>query len=369
MHQSQSRHGAAPQALFGHKVQTRRAAARRAAAANRLPQQSDARGSSAPVFARKGLQQFALAIARHPGQAHDLARPHLQLDALQIHAEMIARGQRQIVHAQHHLTRPLRARRQGRWLGANHHAAERGIAFVARVAIARHTACTQHRALVAQGANFVQLVADIQNAAPFGCQLPQHGKKTLHRLRRQHRGGLIQNQQARIGQQGADDFHALHLAHAQRVHQPLRVDGQVVGGRLFGHHLCHFRQGMARLQAQPHVLRHAQRLEYIEVLKHHGYAQRARLLRIGHAHDAPVHGDGAAIGLGGTVDDLHQGGFARAVFAQHRVDFTGLHQQIDRVISHHAGIGLGNARQLQAGWCGRHGQKQRCAGWAGLAPN
>ena len=303
-----------------------------------------------------------MAIARHTGQAHDFACPHLQLDALQIHAEMVTRRQRQIVHAQHHFTCPLRARRQRGRLGANHHAAERGIAFVARVAITRHTACAQHRALVAQGANFVQLVADIQNTAPFGCQLPQHGKKAFHRLRRQHRGGFIQNQQARIGQQGADDFHALHLAHAQRVHQPLRVDGQVVGGRLFGHHLCHFRQGVARLQAQPHVLRHAQRLEYIEVLKHHGNAQRARLLRIGHAHDAPVHGDGAAIGLGGTVDDLHQGGFARAVFAQHRVDFTGLHPQIDRVISHHAGIGLGNARQLQTGWYGRHGQKQRCAG-------
>ena len=146
------------------------------------------------------------------------------------------------------------------------------------------------------------------------------------------------------------------------MHQALRVNRQVVGGGLFGHHLRDFGQGVARLQTQPDVLRHRERLEHIEVLEHHGNAQRPRLLRVGQAHHAPVHGDGAAIGLGGTVDDLHQGGLACAVFAQHGVDFARLYPQIDRIIGHHAWVGLGDAGQLQAGrWCSGHVRNNRLA--------
>ena len=279
VHESQRRHRAAPQAFFRHKMQTCRAALVRTAAANGPALQGDGGSIRAPVFARKRLQQFALTVARYTRQPQNFARAHLQRNLLQIHPKGIARRQTQAMHAQYHVASPMRALRQHRRFGANHHAAQRGVAFVARIAIAAHAPRTQHRAAVAKCPDFMQFVADIKNAAPLVGQLAQHAEKALHRLRRQHRGGFIENQQARVGQQRADDFHPLHFTHAQGVHQPPRVDRQMIGCGLVRHHLRHLRQRMACLQTQPDVLRHGERLKQAEMLEHHGDAQRPRLLR------------------------------------------------------------------------------------------
>jgi hypothetical protein len=58
-------------------------------------------------------------------------------------------------------------------LGADHQARQRGIALLARVALAGDLAAAQHRAGGAQRADFMQLVADVQDAAAFGGQLAQ----------------------------------------------------------------------------------------------------------------------------------------------------------------------------------------------------
>ena len=145
--------------------------------------------------------------------------------------------------------------------------------------LTRPARSTVQRWQSARRTDCLQVVADIKSAAPLVGQLAQHAEKALHRLRRQHRGGFIENQQARVGQQRADDFHPLHFTHAQGVHQPPRVDRQMIGCGLVRHHLRHLRQRMACLQTQPHVLCHGERLKQAEMLEHHGDAQRPRLLR------------------------------------------------------------------------------------------
>ena len=152
----------------------------------------------------------------------------------------------------------------------------------------------------------MQLVADVEDAAALAGQLFQHHKQLLYRLRGEHRGGLVEDEQLRIGQQGANDLHPLHLAHTQGVHGAAGVGVQPVFGGLGGDALGDFRQRQRFVQAQPHVLGHGERVKQTEVLKHHADAQRPRLLRVANMHRLAVEMHRAFVGLDGAVDDLHQ---------------------------------------------------------------
>ena len=184
---------------------------------------------------------------------------------------------------------------------------------------------------------------------PSRRQLAQHDEQLLHRLRRQHRGRLVEDQQLRVGEQRADDLHPLHLAHRQRVHRPRGSMSQAVLGGLGRDAARHLGQRQARVQAEPDVLGHRQRVEQAEVLEHHADAQRARLLRVAHVHRLAVPSHAAFVGLDRAVDDLHQRRLAGAVLAQHRVGLARLHGQRDVVVGHHRRVALGDALQLQAG--------------------
>ena len=49
----------------------------------------------------------------------------------------------------------------------------------------------------------------------------------------------------------------------------------------------------------------------------------ACLLRVAHLHGLAVEVHAAFVGLDRAIDDFHQRGLARAVFAQHGVDLAG----------------------------------------------
>ena len=92
------------------------------------------------------VQQLFLAVARHPGNAHDLARLHLELQVDQIDTELVLARQRQAVHAQHRGTGLHLAVLQRGRLGADHQARQRGVGLLGRVAHARDLAAAQHGA-------------------------------------------------------------------------------------------------------------------------------------------------------------------------------------------------------------------------------
>ena len=139
----------------------------------------------------------------------------------------------------------------------------------------------------------------------------------------------------------------LHLAHAQRVHRAQWVDFEAVLGRLRSDALRHLGQRLGLVQAQPDVFGHGERVEQAEVLEHHGNAQLPRLLRVADVHHAPIHLHRPFVRLDGAVDDLHQRGLARAVLAQHGMDFARAHRQGHATVRHHGRVALGDAGQLQ----------------------
>ena len=83
---------------------------------------------------------------------------------------------------------------QGWRLCANHQSTERCIGFFTRVANTRHFTATKHCTGCAKLSDFMQFVADVQQAATFTDQLFQDDKKFFNRLRGQHRGGLVQDE-------------------------------------------------------------------------------------------------------------------------------------------------------------------------------
>ena len=315
--------------------------------------QANHAGRGTHILAIQCGQQFVLAVARHAGYAHHFSGTHLERHALQFGTELVLARQAQAIHLEHLLAGRAGLLAQGRRLRADHHAAERGVALLLRIALSTHTPASQHGTGRAQGTDFMQLVADIQNAAALGGQTPQHLEQALHRLRREHGSGLVQNQQARIGQQGADDLDALALAYPQRMHGTLRIQRQAVDGSLLADHGLDLRQAVAAIQTEPDVLGHRERIEQAEVLEHHGDAQRTRLLRRFHTYRLAIDGNAAFVSLHSAVDDLHQRGFAGAVLTQHGMDLSRLYRERDSLVGCDTGVALGNVGKLQSG-CG-HG--------------
>ena len=133
--------------------------------------------------------------------------------------------------------------------------------------------------MVAQGADLIELVADVEDGAALLGQVAQGHEQPGDSLGREHGGGLVQDQQLGVGHQGAHDFNALALTDAEVVHRAGGVDLQAV----FAGHLADaggdLGQAHGLVQAQPDVLGHAEGVEQREVLEHHADAQGARLLR------------------------------------------------------------------------------------------
>ena len=202
------------QALLGHEAHAQGPPAGRVEVAHILAAHAHRLVIPHHLFARDGPQQLLLAVARDPGNAHDLTAAHLQADVPQLGAEGIVRGVVQATELQAQLTfRPGLAVAAGREVLPDHHAGHGLGGLLGRVAGAGHPAPPQHRRPVAELLDLVELVADVEDAHPLGGQLPQGLEELAHRLGREHRGGLIQDEQAGILKQAADDLHPLTFAH------------------------------------------------------------------------------------------------------------------------------------------------------------
>ena len=249
-------------------------------------------------------------------------------------------------------------------LRADHQPRQAGVALLARIDLARHPARAQHRAAMAQGADLVELVADVEDRAALVGEPAQRDEQRLHRLRRQHRGRLVQDQQPRRGHQRAQDLDPLALAHRQRMHRALGIERQAVLGRERAHAGADRVQRHRLVESQPDVLRRGQRIEQREVLVDHADAQRARLRRRTRRPRCAVPQQFAGVGLHRAGDDLHQGGLAGAVLAEHRMDLARRHRQRHRVVGLHAGVLLADAAEFQAWRCHGDGRVLRISGSA-----
>ena len=176
-------------------------------------------------------------------------------------------------------------------------------------------------------------------------------------LRDQHRGRLVQDEDAGAAVEHLEDLDALPVADAELLDQPVGLHAQPVRvGDLLdpagGGAGVEPAEG-ARLRAEHHVLQDGQVVGQHEVLVDHADAGGDRLGRGVEADLPPVDGDGALVRLLHAVEDLHQGRLAGAVLPDDGVHRAGPHDDLDVGVGHHAGEALGYAAQLDGRCAGR----------------
>ncbi len=211
-------------------------------------------------------------------------------------------------------------------------------------------AAAQHRGGVAQRADLVQLVADVEDAAALGGEPAQRLEQLQHRLRRQHRGRLVHDQQLRASAAGSARS---RRAGARRPTCCAPGGAGRSAGRSFP-----TPRGCAR-RAGPARSRSSSASEMFSATVSVSNSEKCwntmpMPSRRASAGLAIVHRPAfpqrcvPASGLGHAVDDLHQRALAGAVLAQHGVDLAGAHLEVDVVVRDHRRIALGDAAQDEA---------------------
>jgi hypothetical protein len=136
------------------------------------------------------------------------------------------------------------------------------------------------------------------------------------------------------------------------VHQAARFHRQAIDARNRFDALGELAEIGAPGEREGHVLDHGQRLEEREVLEHHADADGARMRGIGDPDRGPFPAHLPGIGLDAAVDDLHQGGLAGTVLAEHSVNLPRHDGQIDVLVRHARRVDLRDPAQVEQ-WLAR----------------
>ena len=288
--------------------------------------------------AGNAVDQFRLAVAVDAGDAHDFAPAHLEGNVLYGVVAVRLGGHGHVLNLQHNF-----ARMGGAFfhveihVAAHHHGAQLFHGGVLCFHGADVFALAQNAAAICHGHDFRQLVADEEDGLAFSGQVLHDLHQFFDFLRRQHGGGLVEDQ----------DF-IVPVEHLQNLCALLHTDGNILN-LCVGIHLqaVFFRQrndlfpgllflqeahGADRFHAHDDVIQHREALHQLEVLVHHADAQVVGVVRIVDLNFFAVLFDGALFRLIKAEKNAHQGGFPGPVFAQQRVDFSVAQLQGDIVV-------------------------------------
>ena len=228
-------------------------------------------------------------------------------------------------------------------LAAHHHGGQHALVHIAGVLHTHQLACAHHAHPVGDGHDLVQLVGDDDDGhLLFPDDPADHGEKLVGLLGGEDGGGLVQDQHVRAPVQGLENLHPLLQSHADVLHPIPGVHlqsvlrhqllGQGVGLLQIGEHTV-----LAGLPAQNDVLRHGEGGHQHEVLMHHAHATGDGLAGVEACNLLALDDHLAAGGGVHAVEDVHQRGLARAVFAHQGEHLALADVQGHVVVGQHAG--------------------------------
>ena len=351
-------------AVFGDTGDTLRHQPGRACL-QRLAQQQHA-ACAQGAGAAEQLSQRHLAVARHTGHGHDLARVQAQVHVAQMLPPRRQRvGGLQHTHGCAHV---LRGAAHGRGQRMAHHPlCQLGLAGALGWRFGHHLAVAQHHQPVRHTQHLGQLVADEDDGQPLRHHLAQGVEQGLALLRGEHGGGLVEDEDARAAVQRLEDFHPLALPHRQAAHAGVQRHLQAEAGR---HRLQPFgglgaaAEGLPqRLGAHEYVVQHGEVVGQGEVLVHHADARSQRRLGCARRQRLAEHLDLPAVGGVVAEQDGHQRGLARAVLAQQGQHLARMQRERNGVVGRERTEAFGDARQTQdrGRGCGRLCHGFHCA--------
>ena len=231
---------------------------------------------------------------------------------------------------------------------ANHHGGQNALVHVLRFRNTHQFALAHHAHAVGDCHDLVQLVGnDDDGHLLFLHNAANDGKKLVRLLRGQHRRRLVKDQHVCAAMQGLQNLHALLKTHADFRHSVVGIDLQAV----FLHQLLGDGNGLFEvieelvptgLVAQHDVLRHGKGGHQHKVLMHHADAAGNGAAGAEMRNFLPLDKDLAAGGRIQAVENVHQGGLSRTVFAHKRKNLALADVKRHVMICQHAGKLHGN---------------------------
>ncbi len=213
-------------------------------------------------------------------------------------------------------------------------------------------AVAQDRDAVADGAQFLQAVRDINHAQ---AAIPQsaHDAEYFLRLRAgQRRCRLVEDDQARSLLNGSANLDQLLPRGTELSHAPLGIQGKLVARDEIGrapHHLTavHPPQRKPFFAAQKNVFGHGEMRRQQRFLVHHGDPVRGRFRRVAEAHRLAAPQHFAAVGGLQAGDNLHQRGFAGAVLPHQQMNLAAVDRKVSPAQRDHAAESFFDSLQIE----------------------
>ena len=194
----------------------------------------------------------------------------------------------------------------------------------------------------------------------------QHVEQRVALGRRQDRGRLVENEDARVAVERLQNLDPLAHADRQIADTGVGVDRETVALRKLGDALARgpaVDEGSApRLGAIDDIFPGRQRAEQLERLMHHAQARRHRVDRRTEANGRVAHANLARVRRLQAEQDAHQRRLARPVLAHHAVDLAAFGREIHAVIGDKAAVALDDADGFDLG----HETRPGSAGYLAL---
>ena len=181
-------------------------------------------------------------------------------------------------------------------------------------------ALSEDRYAVGDSQHLVELMGDDDDGFAVRFHVAEHLEELVGLLRRQHRGGLVENQNVRTPVKGLDNLQRLLLRDSHVVDLAVGIDIKAVTIADFldalGDRASVFRLGL--VHAQRHILGSGENVDQLEVLVDHANTQGVSVLRGLDMNLFAVHKDLSRIRMIDAREHIHQCGLAGTVLSEKR---------------------------------------------------
>ena len=339
-------HAALAFAVLGHEAHAGGERGAHRAEGQRAAVEFD-RARGARIEAEDCLRDLAAAGTDESGEADDLAGADFKIDV----GKFPRRGE--VAHAQHGVAGlGLKVARPVLGHAAPDHEPHDGVVVHVRaIEGADVAAVAQHADAVAQAEKLRHAVRHVDDGEAARLQPLDEFKEMLGVGRGERAGGLVEDDDARVGADRGGDLHELLLRGGEGAHGEVDVERDLDRAEQFGgaaaHGLAVQQQaaGAARVAAEAEIFRDAEVWAKGEFLVDHSHARIESLARgtedVGDAVDDDVPG----VGPVDAGEDLAERGLAGAVFAHEAVALAAAEAEGDVGQRGDAAEGLGDGAE------------------------
>ena len=225
-------------------------------------------------------------------------------------------------------------------------------------------AVAQHRDTVRDFVNLIDEMGDEHNGDAVRLQVPDNLEQERDLVGVEARRRLVEHQHPRVVLERPGDGDELLDGDRIGAERPLDVDVDVEALQALPRALSRpspiDEPKPLRLAQQRQILGHRHGRDEVDLLIDRADPERLRVARLADVDRAAVEPDFALVPLQGAGQDLDQGRFAGPVLAHERMDFAGLHLEVDAIERPDAGKRLRHAHHFNTSNHGFRSRGRRC---------